>query len=292
MEFIDNWRKGHEAAKSSWLAEAIGLSRKLLGKGVAGVSVDELSEDDIALKDKITAILFDFPYYGHRRVVAQLKRGGHCVNKKKVQRVMRVTGLVQKVRKWKPRTTDSRHKLTIYSNCVKDLVLVRPKQVFVGDITYVRLAKGFCYVAIVLDIFTKKVVGWAIAEHMEASLCVEALELALEGGAPEYFHSDRGGQYCSDAHTALLKENNVAISMADTGVSVDNPFAESFNRTLKVEEVYLAEYMTIDDAEESIKQFIEDVYNKKRLHSSIGYVPPEEFEREWLLKNGQEVLLT
>jgi putative transposase len=148
-----------------------------------------------------------------------------------------------------------------------------------------RLAKGFCYVAILLDVFTKKVVGWGVELHMETSLVVAALKLALEGGCPEYHHSDRGGQYCSYEYTNLLKENGVKISMADTGVSVDNPYAESFNRTLKVEEVYLSDYDTIVDAKESMKRFIEEMYNKKRLHSSLGYKPPEEFETEWLKEN-------
>lgn len=291
MKFIDNWRKEHEEAKPSWLAEAIGLSRKLLGRTEETGKDAELSESDAALKEKITDILFDFPYYGHRRVAAQFKRSGVCVNKKRIQRVMKATGLAQKRRRRFVKTTDSRHKLPTYPNLVKVIVPAYPKHIWVGDITYVRLEKGFCYVAILLDIFTRKVVGWAIAEHMEASLCIKALTLALEGGAPEFHHSDRGGQYCSVEYIQILTEHGVQISMADTGISVDNPYAESFNRTLKVEEVYLKEYRTFDDAEASIKQFIEDVYNTKRLHSSIGYKPPEEFEREWLLKNQPGVLL-
>jgi putative transposase len=286
MELIDNWRKKHPESPLSRLAGAIGVSRK----GLQKKAVTDASESDHAWKDRIVGILMEFPCYGYRRITAALKRAGQVANGKKIRRIMRATGLTQKRRKWKPRTTDSRHKLKTYPNLVKDLVVTRPKQVFVGDITYVRLAKGFCYVAIVLDIFTKKVVGWSIEEHMEASLCTDALELALEGGPPEYFHSDRGGQYCSKEHTDILTEAKVAISMADTGVSVDNPFAESFNRTLKVEEVYLKEYDTIDDARDSIKRFIEDMYNKKRLHSSIGYRPPEEFEAEYWRKNQPEVL--
>jgi transposase InsO family protein len=129
--------------------------------------------------------------------------------------------------------------------------------------SFVRLAKGFCYVAIILDVFTKKVVGWSVELHMETSLVVDALNLALCGGTPEYHHSDRGGQYCSFEYTGMLKENEVKISMADTGVSVDNPYAEAFNRTLKVEEVYLADYDMITDARASLKHFIEVVYNKK-----------------------------
>lgn len=215
------------------------------------------------------------------RVSKELKRKGNAINHKKAERLMKKYGLFQKRRKYKPKTTDSRHVLPIYPNLVKDIAADHPKHIWVADITYVRLPKGFCYVAIILDVFTKKIVGWAIDIHMEKSLVIEALNLALLGGAPEYHHSDRGGQYCSYEYTDLLKENSVLVSMADTGVSVDNPYAESWNRTLKVEEVYLSDYETINDARRSIKRFIEEVYNKKRLHSSLGYKPPEEFEKEW-----------
>lgn len=240
-------------------------------------------------KNRIETILADFPYYGYIRVTEELKRRGCAVNKKRISRIMKETGLAQKRRKSGMKTTNSRHRLPVYPNLVKEISASRPKHIWVGDITYVRLAKGFCYVAALLDIFTRKVVGWSVELHMETSLVVAALKLALEGGAPEYHHSDRGGQYCSREYTDLLKENGVKISMADTGVSVDNPYAESFNRTLKVEEVYLADYETIDDARELMKRFIEEMYNKKRLHSSLGYKPPEEFEAEWLKENEKGV---
>jgi putative transposase len=246
---------------------------------------EEISEEDEAWRERIEAVLFEFPYYGYIRVTEALKRQGYAVNKKRIERVMKENGLLQKRRKHTVKTTNSRHKFQIYPNLVKEIAANRPKHIWVADITYVRLAKGFCYVAAILDVFTRKVVGWSAELHMETSLVVSALKLALEGGAPEYHHSDRGGQYCSHEYTNLLKESGVKISMADTGVSVDNPYAESFNRTLKVEEVYLSDYETIDDARESMKRFIEEMYNKKRLHSSLGYKPPEEFEAEWLKQN-------
>jgi len=272
-----------EETPVSWYLEAIGLSPKSF------IEKDETEndEEDKIWKERIEAVLVEFPYYGSVRVTKELQRRGYNVNKKRIARIAKETGLAQKRRKSFIKTTNSRHLFPTYPNLVKDIVINRPKQIFVGDITYVRLAKGFCYVAILLDVFTKKVVGWSVELHMETSLVVDALKLALEGGAPEYHHSDRGGQYCSYEYTNLLKENGVKISMADTGVSVDNPYAESFNRTLKVEEVYLADYETITDAKESLKKFIEEVYNKKRLHSSIGYKPPEEFEKEWWEKNGK-----
>lgn len=261
--------------------EAIGLSPKCF------IEKDETEnkEEDKTWKDRIETVLFKYPYYGYIRVTEELKRKGFAVNRKRIARIMKEGGLAQKRRKCFTKTTDSRHLLPVYPNLVKDIVADHPKHIWVADITYVRLAKGFCYVAVILDVFTKKVVGWSVELHMETSLVVDALLLALEGGAPEYHHSDRGGQYCSYDYTNLLKENGIKISMADTGVSVDNPYAESFNRTLKVEEVYLADYETIIDAKESIKCFIEVVYNKKRLHSSLGYKPPEEFEEEWLKQN-------
>lgn len=261
--------------------EAIGLSPKcFIEKNEA-----ENKEEDTIWKERIEAVLMEFPYYGSARVTKELHRRGYLVNKKRIARITKENGLAQKLRKCWTKTTDSRHNLPTYSNLVKDVVASRPHHIWVADITYVRLAKGFCYVAILLDVFTKKVVGWSVELHMETSLVVDALNLALEGGTPEYHHSDRGGQYCSHEYTNLLKENGVRISMADTGVSVDNPYAESFNRTLKVEEVYLADYETIVDAKESMKRFIEEMYNKKRLHSSLGYKPPEEFEDEWLKEN-------
>lgn len=261
--------------------EAIGLSPKCFKEKD---ETENLEEDKI-WKERIEAVLIGFPYYGNVRVTKELHRRGYSVNKKRIARIMKENGLAQKRRKSWTKTTDSRHSLPTYSNLVKDVVANRPHHIWVADITYVRLAKGFCYVAIILDVFTKKVVGLSVELHMETSLVVDALKLALEGGSPEYHHSDRGGQYCSYAYTDLLKENGVNISMADTGVSVDNPYAESFNRTLKVEEVYLADYDTIVDAKESMKRFIEEMYNKKRLHSSLGYKPPEEFEEEWLKQN-------
>jgi putative transposase len=217
-------------------------------------------------------------------VTPALKRHGTHVNKKRVQRVMREHGLAQKRRKRFTKTTDSRHRLPTYPNLVSGITPSYPCQVWASDITYVRLAQGFCYVALIVDTFTRKVVGWAVDTHMETSLVMEALTMALAHGAPAYHHSDRGGQYCAHEYIAQLTEHGVQISMADAGMSVDNPYAESLNRTLKVEEVYLKEYHTINDARSALSHFIEVVYNTKRLHSSIGYVPPAEFEAAWYAK--------
>lgn len=228
-------------------------------------------------------MLVDFPYYGHRRAAKELKRRGHAINKKHVQRIMQRYHLVQKRRRSGMKTTNSRHALPTYPNLVKDLVISYPDHLWVADITYVRLPNGkFCYLATILDVFTRRPRGWSLADHMREELVLDALMSALKKhDAPEYFHSDRGGQYCGDRHTRLLKKHGVQISMAATGVSVDNPFAESFFRTIKVEEVYLSDYRDIADARRHIAQFIDIVYTTKRLHSSIGYLTPEEFEDAW-----------
>lgn len=258
---------------------AIGLSRK------CWTAKSETVEDLAEWKKKIEVILEVTPCYGYRKVTHALKRTGEIVNHKKVMRIMRLTGLKQKKRKFKPRTTDSRHKLRIFPNLIKAVIPMYPCHIWVTDITYVQLPNGFCYVAIVLDIFTRKVVGWSIAMHMEKELVIEALLMALLVGTPMYHHSDRGGQYCANDYVKMLEDLGVKVSMADTGVSVDNPFAESFNKTLKVEEVYLKNYQNLEEARASIGAFIADVYHTKRLHQSLNYQTPEEFSTQWNLQN-------
>jgi putative transposase len=238
-----------------------------------------------AWKTKIETILVDTPCYGYRKVTAALKRTGEVVNHKKVMRIMRETGLKQKKRNYKPRTTDSRHKLRVFPNVIKGITPAYPHHLWVSDITYVRLPNRFCYVAIIMDVFTKHVVGWSIALTMEKQLVLDALTMALNKGTPTFHHSDRGGQYCATEYVQKLEDAHVHISMADTGVSVDNPFAESFNRTLKVEEVYLKRYENIDEAQVSIGTFITEVYHAKRLHQSLNYQTPDEFSVEWHLQN-------
>lgn len=261
----------------SWHQSAIGLSRKCW-KEKTNVETDPAIA---AWKQKIETVLSEMPCYGYRKVTAALKRTGEIVNHKKIMRIMGETGLKQKKRKYKPRTTDSRHKLRVFPNIIKEIIPMYPHHLWVADITYVRLPQGFCYVAIVLDVFTRKVVGWSIALHMEQSLVLEALEMALRAGTPTFHHSDRGGQYCGNEYVQRLHSVGAQISMADTGVSVDNPFAESFNRTLKVEEVYLQRYESLEDARASIASFITEVYHAKRLHQSLDYLTPDEFSAQW-----------
>lgn len=266
----------------AWYMEATSLSPKCWKKK------EEVPDAEVAIwKPRIEDILREMPCYGYRKVTKELVRQGYTINHKKVMRIMEVTGLKQKKRTFKPRTTDSRHKMRTFPNLVAGIIASFPNHIWVGDITYVKLAGGFCYVAIVLDVFTKKVVGWSIASHMEESLVLEALAVALKTGTPVFHHSDRGGQYCGNEYTQMLEANTVQISMAATGVSVDNPFAESFNRTLKVEEVYLYRYETLAEARTSIANFIKN-YHEKRIHQSLDYVTPSEFCTGWIMRNSKQ----
>jgi putative transposase len=196
--------------------------------------------------------------------------------------------LCQLKRRFKP-TTDSAHSLKRYPNLIKDAKLTAPDQGWVSDITYVRLPTSFCYLASIMDDFSRYCVGWALSKWIDTRLTLEALRMALERRRPPaglIHHSDQGVQYASCEYVATLEEADVQISMAAVGNPYENAKAESFFRTLKMEEVYLKDYRTFEEAEENIGGFIEEVYNKKRLHSSLGYMPPVEFEARHALKAG------
>jgi putative transposase len=224
-------------------------------------------------------VLLESPYYGYRRVTQALKRRGNQHNHKKILRIMNEYYLIQAPKKrFKPRTTNSNHNLLIYPNEIKHLGTVIPGWVWVADITYIPVGDRWCYLALIMDQGSRKIVGWSLQGHMRKELCVEALTVALEHNpAPTYHHSDRGVQYCSHDYIDLLKDYHITPSMADVGVSVDNPHAESLNRSLKVEEVYMNDYETLQEAREAIGAYI-TCYNTKRLHSSLDYMPPVEFE--------------
>ena len=240
------------------------------------------------LRKEIQGIALEFPFYGYRRVSKELRRRELVANHKKVLRIMREDNLVCRRKKaFRPVTTDSDHNYNIYPNLIKNIEVTGLNQVWVSDITYIRLPEGFSYLAAVMDMFSRKCIGWSLGRNIDSLLTLEALEMAITkrkqiGFSNLTHHSDRGVQYASDDYVELLERNGIMISMSASGNPYDNAFAESFNKTLKVEEVYINEYETFEDALKNIKHFIEIVYNKKRLHSSIGYVPPEEFEREVL----------
>lgn len=188
-----------------------------------------------------------------------------------------------------PKTTNSKHNLLVYANEVKYLGSVVPGWVWVSDVTYVWIGDKWAYLALVMDQGSRRIVGWKLDYSLRRSLCIGALTMALQDHrAPRFHHSDRGVQYCSYDYINILKENQITPSMAEVGLSVDNPYAESLNRTIKVEEVYLKAYESLAEAESSIQKYIE-VYNTKRLHSSLGYLPPAEYEANYQLANLSKV---
>jgi putative transposase len=243
---------------------------------------------DKYLRKEIESIALEFPFYGYRRVSKELGRRDLFVNHKKVLRLMKENNLICRRKKaFRPVTTNSDHNYNIYPNLIKDIKVTGLNQVWVSDITYIHLLSGFVYLAAIIDIFSRKCIGWALGKDIDSVLAIDALNMAIEkrkhlGFIILIHHSDRGVQYASNDYVEILEKNGIRISMSASGNPYDNAFAESFNKTIKVEEVYMNEYETFEDAYRNIKRFIELVYNKKRLHSSIGYVPPEEFEREVL----------
>jgi putative transposase len=241
------------------------------------------ADPDMVLRDQIQRIALDFSYYGSRRVARELDERGFNVNRKKVQRLMREDNLLCLRKRRFVVTTDSNHALPVYPNLARDMVLTGIDQLWRSDITYVRLETEFVYLAVVLDAFSRKVVGWALGRTLEATLAIEALEMALETRRPAaglVHHSDRGVQYASGDYTDLLKANGVEISMSRSGNPYDNAQCESFMKTLKYEEVYRNEYRDLAEARAQIGAFIEQVYNEKRLHSALGYLPPARFEAQ------------
>jgi transposase InsO family protein len=241
----------------------------------------------VDLMAAIDALVLEFPGYGYRRVTAQLQRDGWAINHKRVLRLMREAGLLCRQRRRWIRTTDSQHGLLVYPNLLAGCgwrALTAPDQAWVADLTYIRLPEAFCYLAALLDAYSRRVVGWRLAQSLDASLVLGALEGALSWRRPPtgwIHHSDRGVQYACRDYVERLKEAGAQISMTATGSPRQNAQAESFFRTLKSEEVYLADYAGFAEAQQRIRRFIDDVYDKKRLHSALGYLPPSEFEERF-----------
>lgn len=239
--------------------------------------------EETALRDLVQCLALTHRHYGYRRIGALLRRQGWCVNHKRVVRLMREDNLLCLRRAaFKPPTTDSRHDFKIYPNLARRLIPTTVNQLWVADITYVRLEEAFVYLAVVLDAFSRKVVGWAMEDHLRASLALAALEMALKhrdvspGGLVH--HSDRGVQYACGDYIDRLEAAGILPSMSRTGCPYDNAMAESFMKTLKQEEVDGSAYRNLTDARSAIGDFIEKVYNRQRLHSALNYLSPIEFE--------------
>jgi transposase InsO family protein len=281
------WVRGHrgEFSSVSKACKAIGISVSSFYYKLK-VAPAIRAERDADLRDLIEKIQSTFPQYGVRQVYWELWWGyGKRVNKKRIHRVMREHGLRAQIYKgFKVSTTDSNHSNRIYPNLLHGFEVTDLNQVWVTDVTYIRIQTCFVYLSVVLDLFSRKVIGWSVSKKIDTRLCLESLKMAIENrepGSDVIHHSDRGVQYTSDAYVELLKNNGFQISMSRKGNCWDNAHMESFFGTLKQEEIYLKEYETFTDVIFSIPNFIEQIYNEKRRKGALGGLTPVEFETKW-----------
>ena len=238
--------------------------------------------DETMLQAQIRQVAGQFPTYGVRRITAQVRREFQIqVNHKRVARVMRELEISGKIKHKKRKTTQSRHEFPRYPNLVTNMVVEHPDQVWVSDITYIHLARGDVYLAVLMDLFTRCIRGWYLSRSLAQALTLSALEGALQAGCPEIHHSDQGVQYASPKYVQVLQRHQVQISMAEVGEATQNAHAERLMRTIKEEEVNLSEYRDYDDARRRIGMFLDEVYQHKRIHSALGYLTPVEYEQQW-----------
>ena len=240
--------------------------------------------DEAMLKVVLLDLAGQWPTYGYRRLTAMMRRLGWPVNSKRVRRWMEELQLTGEPPKRTTRTTNSNHAFPRYPNLVKDLEISMPDQVWVADITYIRLHREFIYLAVLMDVFTRCLRGWHLGRNLDQGLTLAALERGLLVATPQIHHSDQGVQYAATAYVDRLKKLNVTLSMAAIGEPRENGYAERLMRTIKEEEVDLSEYHDFADAQRQIRRFLDDVYNIKRIHSALGYLTPLEFEQQWRLE--------
>ena len=263
-----------------WHKYPVGLACQLVDLPRSSFYYQSRKADESYLEGDLKTVAGQFPTYGTRRITHQLRRSPHRYhfNRKHIQRLMRKLNLLQPVKRKKCHTTNSDHPYPRYLNLVKDLVVAAPEQVWVSDITYIRLGEGFVYLAIVMDVFTRAIRGWHISKSLDQDLTLAALRISLTDHIPQMHHSDQGIQYAVEAYIDMLTAHEIQISMATVGKAEENGYAERLMRTIKEEEVDLSDYRDFADAHAQIGNFIEDVYNHKRIHSSLGYLTPVEFE--------------
>ena len=268
-----------------WHKYSVGLACHLVDLPRSSFYYKSRKAVESYLEGNLKTVAGQFPTYGTRRITHQLRRSPYWYqyNRKHIQRLMRKLNLLQPVKRKKCRTTNSDHPYPRYPNLVKDLVMAAPEQVWVSDITYIRLGEGFVYLAIVMDVFTRAIRGLHLSKSLDQELTLAALRMGLTDHIPQMHHSDQGIQYAVKTYTDLLIEYDIQISMAAVGKAEENGYAERLMRTIKEEEVDLSDYRNFADAYEQIGNFIEDVYNQKRIHSSLGYLTPVEFELAYRL---------
>jgi len=269
----------HPAASVRWLCQVFGVNRSWYLHPCRSAPAASL-EEDTRLRDAIERLCLNFPGYGYRRVTAQLHRGGWRVNHKRVLGIMQNESLLCRLqRAFRPPPAGSTR--AAYPNLTQHLAVTQLDQVWVVDMTYIRLPQGFVYLACVLDAFSRRVIGWHLSRDIDTRLTLAALNRAIAARRPRVgliHHSDRGVQYASGEYVARLGEIGACPSMSKAGCPYDNAKAESFFKTLKKEEVYLSQYQNFEEARASLGALLAGVYNVKRLHSSLGYLPPAEFE--------------
>jgi len=286
---INEYKSKRDAPSIREMCATLGIPRSIYYRYMKHDWVDEDYDADI--RKEIYRIALEMPSYGYRRITAELKRRGYSVNHKRVIRLMREENLLCVRKKRFIQTTDSDHGLHVYPNLLRDAEITSINRAWVADITYIRLKREFVYLAVLMDVYSRRCIGWSIGRRLTTSLAVEALSKAFSSRDVKpglIHHSDRGVQYASREYTGLLRKHDIRISMSRTGNPYDNAKAERFIRTLKYEEIYLTEYDDLDDVRQSISEFISKVYNENRLHSALGYLPPAEFE-DLLITNNPTV---